>query len=149
MAVMDAYGFPKELTDEDVLGRLLALNKERATEEARGLVRWLRPAYQVPKFGSTKDKAELDLSGVAPGQPSIAPDGGRTAFPADEVAQTAAVMAALAEASKAMDARSVSATFKQGQKVEAKVAAVLASLARMGFVGVSQTGKEFSLKRAA
>ena len=29
-AVLDAYGWPHDLTDEEILGRLLALNGERA-----------------------------------------------------------------------------------------------------------------------
>ena len=34
--------------DEEILARLVALNAERAAEEAQGLVRWLRPEYQAP-----------------------------------------------------------------------------------------------------
>ncbi len=34
--------------DEELLTRLVALNAERAEEEARGLIRWLRPDYQNP-----------------------------------------------------------------------------------------------------
>ena len=47
-AVCDAYGWPVTLTDEEILARLVALNAERAAEEAQGLVRWLRPEYQAP-----------------------------------------------------------------------------------------------------
>lgn len=62
-AVADAYGWPADLSDEDILFRLVALNKERAEEEARGLIRWLRPEYQNPT-GVTATKgetADLDL----------------------------------------------------------------------------------------
>lgn len=45
-AVFDAYGWPSDLTDEEILERLVALNAERAEEEARGLVRWIRPEFQ-------------------------------------------------------------------------------------------------------
>ena len=38
-----AYGWPTDLTDEQILERLVALNAERAKEEAAGHVRWLRP----------------------------------------------------------------------------------------------------------
>ncbi len=31
-AVLDAYGWPQDLTDEQILERLLALNAERAAE---------------------------------------------------------------------------------------------------------------------
>ncbi|MHB8764596.1 MAG: class I SAM-dependent DNA methyltransferase, partial [Deferrisomatales bacterium] len=47
-AVFDAYGWPATLSDEQILERLVALNAERAAEEKRGLVRWLRPEYQKP-----------------------------------------------------------------------------------------------------
>ena len=47
-AVCDAYGWPVTLTDEEILARLVALNAERAAEEAQGLIRWLRPEYQAP-----------------------------------------------------------------------------------------------------
>ncbi len=46
--VVEAYGWPLDLSDEDILFRLVALNQERAEEEARGHIRWLRPDYQNP-----------------------------------------------------------------------------------------------------
>ncbi len=45
-AVAEAYGWPVDLSDEEILERLVALNKERAAEEACGVIRWLRPDYQ-------------------------------------------------------------------------------------------------------
>jgi hypothetical protein len=45
-AVFDAYGWPANLSDDEILERLVALNHERAAEEKRGLVRWLRPEFQ-------------------------------------------------------------------------------------------------------
>ena len=47
-AVFDGYGWPVTLTDEEILARQVALNTERAVEEAQGLIRWLRPEYQAP-----------------------------------------------------------------------------------------------------
>ncbi|MCX6908335.1 MAG: hypothetical protein NTY01_09855 [Verrucomicrobia bacterium] len=46
-AVFASYGWPATLTDAEILERLVALNAERASEEASGLVRWLRPEYQA------------------------------------------------------------------------------------------------------
>ena len=46
--VAQAYGWPADLTKEDGLARLIALNEERMAEEAKGLVRWLRPEFQAP-----------------------------------------------------------------------------------------------------
>jgi hypothetical protein len=46
-AVARAYGWPGDLSDEETLARLTALNAERAAEEAGGRIRWLRPEYQA------------------------------------------------------------------------------------------------------
>lgn len=56
----------KDLEDE-LMYRLVALNKERAEEEARGHIRWLRPDYQNPTGAqATKGKTtEMDLGAVA------------------------------------------------------------------------------------
>jgi hypothetical protein len=53
-AVADAYGWPADLTPSEIVTRLVALNAERAREEAEGKIRWLRPDYQIPRFGSKK-----------------------------------------------------------------------------------------------
>uniref|UniRef100_UPI001FA7BF11 class I SAM-dependent DNA methyltransferase n=1 Tax=Pontibacter vulgaris TaxID=2905679 RepID=UPI001FA7BF11 len=42
-AVAAAYGWPANVPEEEILEGLVALNKERAAEEARGHIRWLRP----------------------------------------------------------------------------------------------------------
>ncbi len=47
-AVADAYGWPVDLPEDEVLTRLVALNRTRAEEEAQGNIRWLRPELQAP-----------------------------------------------------------------------------------------------------
>ena len=65
-ATAEAYGWPVNLSDEDVLKRLVALNRERALEEAKGQIRWLRPDYQNPDGNVGKAKtSEMDLDEVA------------------------------------------------------------------------------------
>ena len=49
-AVFEAYGWPADLTDEEILERLVALNAERAEEERKGIVRWVRPEH-LPGLG--------------------------------------------------------------------------------------------------
>ncbi|MGH6823618.1 MAG: class I SAM-dependent DNA methyltransferase, partial [Methylocella sp.] len=49
--VGEAYGWPQNLSDDEILEKLVALNAERAAEEKRGLVRWLRPNYQRARTG--------------------------------------------------------------------------------------------------
>ena len=68
-ATADAYGWPADLTDEKILENLVALNNERAAEEARGHIRWLRPDYQNPEGRGATDttaQAEADLGEAAP-----------------------------------------------------------------------------------
>jgi hypothetical protein len=50
-AVAAAYGWPADLAPAEIVARLVALNAERAQEEAAGQIRWLRPDYQIPRFG--------------------------------------------------------------------------------------------------
>jgi hypothetical protein len=142
-AVVEAYGWATDLADEDILARLVALNKERAAEEARGLVRWLRPDYQIPKFGTPKEKAEqieADLGGeiVTEKKPS---------FPADDIGQTSAVMSMLAATEGVASPIEIATRFKQGRRVEKKVEAVLSSLARMGVIATAKSGRAFALHR--
>lgn len=49
--VAEAYGWPWPLTKDEILERLVALHDERVEEEKAGKVRWLRPDYQIPRFG--------------------------------------------------------------------------------------------------
>ncbi|GAB7024748.1 class I SAM-dependent DNA methyltransferase [Salidesulfovibrio brasiliensis] len=55
-AVLDAYGWDTELSDEDILKELVTLNKARAAEEDRGVIRWLRPDYQLKQAGASTTK---------------------------------------------------------------------------------------------
>jgi hypothetical protein len=58
-AVFDAYGWPHDLTGEQILERLVALNTERAAEERRGLIRWLRPDFQNPTGATAATQEKL------------------------------------------------------------------------------------------
>ncbi len=143
-AVADAYGWPVDLAEDEVLARLVALNKERAREEKRGLVRWLRPDYQIAKFGSPQEKekqieADLGLAALKAAKPS---------YPTDDSAQTGLVMAALAQANEPLDAATLARGFKQGQKITGKVQAVLDALERWQLVARTPHGA-YQLRRAA
>lgn len=149
VAVAEAYGWPADLGEEEVLARLVALNKERAKEEARGLVRWLRPNYQIPRFGSAKEKAEQIEADLGLPQETAA-KGAKPAFPtADDIGQTGLVIQTLIEADGSLDAAAIAARFRQGQKVRPAVASVLSSLHRMGLVSTTDNGRSFSYRRAA
>lgn len=65
-AVADAYGWPASLSDDEILHRLVDLNRERAAEEARGLIRWLRPEYQNPAGHAAVAKGEQGAMDLGP-----------------------------------------------------------------------------------
>ncbi|WP_271678724.1 class I SAM-dependent DNA methyltransferase [Thermomonas mangrovi] len=48
----------KRAFDEAILERLVALNAERAAEEARGHIRWLRPEFQNPQHARPEAPAD-------------------------------------------------------------------------------------------
>ncbi len=72
-AVADAYGWPWPLSDEEILTRLVALNAERAAEEARGLIRWLRPDYQLRAVAGGKEASPTLALTEAPAKPDKQP----------------------------------------------------------------------------
>lgn len=144
-AVAEAYGWRVDLPEAEILTRLVALNKQRVADEARGNVKWLRPDYQIPRFGTAEEK--LDLIGEMR-DAAVAPDAAtRRGFPANEVEQTAEVMAALASATAPLSTGEILLRFKPGKSVRPKVDAVLAGLVRMGIV--STDARRFSLRQGA
>jgi hypothetical protein len=73
-AVAEVYGWGEEgenaqrstfnaqrsnMTDAEILERLVELNRQRADEESRGVVRYLRPSYQRPVAAPAQ--SDLDL----------------------------------------------------------------------------------------
>lgn len=82
--------------EEELLRRLVALNAERAAEEAKGHVRWLRPEYQNPSahHAPVQQEAELEETGddaIAPSPIST----NKQAWPKQMREQVAAVRMAL------------------------------------------------------
>jgi len=66
VATSEAYGWPSDLTNKETLKRLVSLNRERALEEARGRIKWLRPEYQNPDGKiSNATTTDMDLDEVA------------------------------------------------------------------------------------
>lgn len=65
-AVFEAYGWPSELSTEEILYRLVALNEQRQAEERRGIIYWLRPEYQQrPQLGQVGLGMEMEEPPVA------------------------------------------------------------------------------------
>jgi hypothetical protein len=148
VAVAEAYGWPADLADDKILTRLVALNKERAEEEKRGLIRWLRPDYQIPRFAKGMDRQAAKEEGAQVAAELVAAVGRKPSFPSGAVEQTAAVFAALSVASAPLDAMGLAAQFRRNKTAEGKISEILASLARLGYV-FSTDGKAFLLRRVA
>lgn len=148
-AVADAYGWPADLAEEEMLVRLVALNKARARDERHGVVRWLRPDYQIPRFGSEREKAEQLEADFGTGSEPAARSGPKPGFPPDDIAQTGLVMAALIDSGGSLNAGDIATRFRQGQKIRPAIASVLISLYRMGLISTSDGGKSFGYRRAA
>jgi hypothetical protein len=141
-----AYGWPTDLSDELILEWIVALNAERADEEASGRVRWLRPDYQVPRFATdvASKSGNLNLGDV-----TVAADKSQPAFPIDRYEQPLAIEAILSASGHPMNSTELARSFKRGGKrIEQRVVQVLTTLARYGRVTALPDGR-FVARRAA
>lgn len=143
-AVADAYGWPRDLSDEEIVARLIALNAERHAEEKAGKVRWLRPDYQISKAGLTPLPAKAKEEQIEALLPEAAAK--KPSFPRDAIGQTAAVLDELRGGS-ALAPAAIARRFAQGKKVEPRIRATLNALARLGHLAIE--GETFRLRRAA
>jgi hypothetical protein len=141
--VADAYGWPRDLSDEQIVARLVELNAQRHAEEQRGIVRWLRPEYQIPKAGVIElhgAKAATQIEAALPEAAARKP-----AFPRDAIGQTAAVIADLRVG--APDAEAIARRYSQGLKIARRIQATLDALERLGHVHRTDGG--YSLRKVA
>jgi hypothetical protein len=132
-AVFAAYGWPPTLSDEDILARLVALNAERAAEEARGLIRWLRPDYQAPGAAQPQQTRLIEAD-EAETAAETAATAEKQAWPTSMAGQARAVRAALATLGGPVTPKQVAATFAGTQTLRriAQAAALLETLAALG-----------------
>jgi hypothetical protein len=123
-AVAEAYGWPSDLDDAAILERLVALNRERAEEEKRGLVRWLRPEYQAPRAKAAAPVQEEMAMGAA-----ALPAAG-TAWPKALPDQFQALTRLLDQTGEPIDVKFAARSFK-GAKRE-RVQELLQTLVALG-----------------
>jgi hypothetical protein len=64
IAVAAAYGWQWPIEEQDLLGRLVALHDERISQERAGIVQWLRPAYQIPRYREAPQNEMLALDAL-------------------------------------------------------------------------------------
>jgi hypothetical protein len=119
--VFGAYGWPADITDHDILTRLVALNRQRAEEEWRGEIRWLRPEFQAG-IAATPLQRELVVA--------AATQVGRQSWPKELPEQFKAVRAALAAQAVPARPEEVAAQFVRVRRD--RVAEVLQTLVSLG-----------------
>lgn len=146
-AVAAAYGWPADLSDVDIVTRLVALNAERARDEARGEVRWLRPDYQRPRFARDgKGGEQIEAAELIAAAPLAA---AKESFPAAPVERVAAVLATLANGSAPLSEDDIAKSFKQGLQIRLPVRGILVSLSRVGEISTGDGGRTFARRLTA
>lgn len=131
-AVLEAYGWDADLTDEQILEALVALNRERAREEAAGHVRWLRPEFQNPEGLAIQPVAGFEET--APDK-KVEPQ----PWPATLPEQAKAVRAALQALQVPVTPAQASKAFKNAPK--ASLTELLETLAALGQVVKLKDGR--------
>ena len=131
-ATAEAYGWPVDLSEEDILQRLVDLNKERAAEEARGHIRYLRPEYQNP--GGTQAQTQIEAALTTPTAP--APKDARP-WPKTLPEQIAATRSALETLGQGTP-ETIARQFKRAKT--AKVEELLKSLTALGQASIDTDG---------
>jgi hypothetical protein len=134
-AVFAAYGWPATLTDAEILERLVHLNTQRAAEEKRGIIHWLRPEYQsVGQRAKGEESPELPLKPKKSGQGKVkgqaVKKAAKQAWPKTLADRIRAVEAALHAAGAPVTAAELSKHFTSTKP--AALHEILESLAALG-----------------
>lgn len=134
-AVADAYGWPADLPDAELLARLVRLNHDRAREEEAGHVRYLRPAYQAPG----QQQLGLGLADAGPvGPESVTSAAGPQPWPRQLAQQMQAVREAVRSAGQPLTAAQVAGRFEKTRA--ATVQPLLDTLADLALLRVTEAG---------
>jgi hypothetical protein len=137
-AVADAYGWPVDLTDDEILERLVRLNAERAAEEEKGHIRWLRPDYQRAKAGLREQTLGLDTAKPAEPAKRARSAQKKLPWPKRTSDRIQAVRDILAESATSQTPKHVAAHFSRAKVAD--VADMLATLAVLGHIQTLDDG---------
>ena len=129
-AVFEAYGWSPNLSDEEILEKLVELNTLRAEEEAQGLIRYLRPEYQNPE--GTAQQVTIDLKTTKTTKQTAT----KQAWPKTLPERAQAVRGVVTGANSAMTAKEVAKYFKSAQVKS--VTEILETLSALGQVEASE-----------
>jgi hypothetical protein len=138
--------------EEELLSRLVALNAERAAEEARGLIRWLRPEFQAAT-PQPAEQTEIDVEtradtaaqgeagnaggthGAGPAMPKRAP------WPATLPEQIRVVAETITAAPGPLDLEQLAAHFTGRGPWKKRLPDIVDSLAALGRVKAERVGE--------
>lgn len=135
--VAGAYGWPADLSDDEILLRLVHLNAERAREEAAGRILWVRPEFQAVSRGA--EQQSLDVLKPSSGKKSAAGPAAKLEWPAELPAQVGAVRGALVDAGAPVTAEEMARRFTRVRS--AKVTPILDTLVAMGKARLTPDGR--------
>ncbi|MGB0712438.1 MAG: hypothetical protein ACPGUC_02650, partial [Gammaproteobacteria bacterium] len=130
-----AYQAAKQY-DEVVLQRLVDLNAERAAEEARGHIRWLRPEFQNPS--ANQSEAPVGAPFQARPEPANTPTLKKPAWPKALPEQVQALKTTLAAQPAPATAEHIARQFSRARKD--KVAELLDTLVHLGQIKFTHDG---------
>lgn len=137
-AVAAAYGWPVNLTTGAILEKLVALNKERAAQEASGTILWLRSDYQKPQGGQ---QTGLQVTTEATeATPAELPD-----WPKTLAEQAQAVQRIIQQYQQPVSASAINKQFKKAPKAaaatrEQQIGQLLETISTLGLLRKTEEG---------
>ncbi len=137
-AVMRAYRWPLDLTNEQIIERLVELNQVRASEERRGFIKWLRPDYQIAKLGPLAHRADRIQSIAIAGSSRS-----KNAFPTEWAAQAGNVLDLLSRSREPLTAAEIASQFEDQNRITPEVNDVLTSLNSLGQIETFDNGRSY------
>jgi len=137
-AVFAAYGWSASLTDAEILERLVALNRERADEERRGTIRWLRPDYQN-RQAPTQTNLGIETEPSDTTTPAAKAE--RLDFPKGLAEQARVVRNALMSETVAITAAQLATKFKARKNLADRISELLQTLVLLGQAREVEAGK--------
>ena len=136
-SVFVAYGWPHDLTTDEILARIVSLNAERRAEEASGLIRWLRPEFQAP----TAVPLARTLEGFVEEAPAAATTARRKQPWPDTLPEQVRAIKEVLRGSPGQTPQEVASTFRPASRT--RVSEILTTLVALG--QARSEGDRFSL----
>jgi len=153
-AVLDAYGW-RDLTlpgnTDELMVRLVDLNRKRAAEEAAGTVRWLRPEFQGVGVGGEQTELDVGIEEEAETTPTIRVAPASTTkrpWPTGLPDQIRAVAEVLAASSEPLDLEALANQFTARGRWRDRLPTILYTLEALGRARIALDGRWSNSKLA-